>query len=191
MKKSIWLRLGTVTISALLSVIPVMGAEIEGVGAALSSPEMKYRPYARWWLAEGSHTDETLRESIKELYDAGYGGVEFVTLMSEAEYLDDETYGWGSPEWVHDTKVILEECNKYGMSASMTGGTYWATTNLPAAILTPDDEAASKELGYTIVTLPGEAGKTTAYTGELPLCALPGDSTKQDLVSVVAGKVLA
>ena len=168
-----------------------MAAEAGSVGAGLASPEMKYRPYARWWLAEGSHTDETLKESIKELYDAGYGGVEFVTLMSEAEYLDNATYGWGSPEWVHDTKVILEECNKYGMSASMTGGTYWATANLPATVLTPDDDAASKELGYTLVTLPGEEGKNTSYEGELPLCALPGDSTKQELVSVVAGKILS
>ena len=45
-----------------------------------AQPEMKYRPYARWWLAEGSHTDETLKESVQELYDDGYGGIEFVTL---------------------------------------------------------------------------------------------------------------
>ena len=80
--------------------------QIEG---AFTEPEMKYRPYARWWLAEGSHTDETLRESIKELYDAGYGGVEFVTL-DESRYLDNAVYAWGSPEWIHDTHVIIEEC---------------------------------------------------------------------------------
>ena len=41
----------------------------EQVKAAYAEPEMQYRPYARWWLAEGSHTDETLIESIHELYD--------------------------------------------------------------------------------------------------------------------------
>lgn len=103
---------------------------------AYDSSEMQFRPYARWWLAEGSHTDETLIESIHELYDAGYGGVEFVTL-DESKYLDKETYAWGSPEWIHDTHVIIEECQKLGMSVSMTSGTHWATANLVS--ITPDD----------------------------------------------------
>ena len=102
--------------------------------------------FARWWLAEGSHTDEALREAVKELYDSGFEGVESVTLTSEAEYLDDATYGWGSPEWVHDSKVIIEEYAKYGMSVSMTDGTYWATANLPN--ITPGMQEASQELGY-------------------------------------------
>lgn len=152
-----------------------------------AEPEMANRPYARWWLAEGSHTDETLRESVKELYDAGFGGVEFVTLTSEAEFLDDATYGWGSPEWNHDTKVIIEECRKYGMSVSMTGGTYWATANLPT--ITPDQQEASQELGYTTVNLEKKEGENTSYSGELPQCALPGTATKQSLVAVVAAKV--
>ena len=152
-----------------------------------AEPEMANRPYARWWLAEGSHTDETLRESVKELYDAGFGGVEFVTLTSEAEILDDATYGWGSPEWIHDTKVIIEECKKYGMSVSMTGGTYWATANLTT--ITPDQQEASQELGYTIVNLEKKEGENTSYSGELPQCVLPGTATKQSLVSVVAAKV--
>ena len=127
------------------------------VQSSFAAPEMSDRPYARWWLAEGSHTDETLRESVKELYESGFGGVEFVTLTSEAEILDDATYGWGSPEWIHDTKVIIEECHKYGMSVSMTGGTYWATANLPT--IHPDQQEASQELGYTTVNLKNGARK--------------------------------
>lgn len=157
------------------------------VQSSFAAPEMSDRPYARWWLAEGSHTDETLRESVKELYESGFGGVEFVTLTSEAEFLDDATYGWGSPEWIHDTKVIIEECHKYGMSVSMTGGTYWATANLPT--IHPDQQEASQELGYTTVNLKNEDGKNTSYSGALPLCSLPGTATKQTLVSVIAAKV--
>lgn len=48
------------------------------------------------------------------------------------------------PEWIHDTKVIIEECNRLGMSVSMTSGTHWSTVN-PISI-TPDEEAASQEL---------------------------------------------
>lgn len=159
----------------------------ESMETKFAEPEMKNRPYARWWLAEGSHTDETLRESVKELYDEGFGGVEFVTLTSEAEFLDDATYGWGSPEWIHDTKVIIEECKKYGMSVSMTGGTYWATANLPN--ITPDQQEASQELGYVTVNLEKTEGTNTSYSGVLPQCTLPEATTKQTLVSVIAAKV--
>jgi len=160
-------------------------SDLEAEGAQL--PAMQYRPYARWWLAEGSHTDETIVESVKELYESGFGGIEFVTLTSEAQVLDDETYGWGSAEWVHDSRLILSECARYGMSVSMTGGTYWATANLPD--ITPDDPAASQELGYKTVELTGEKGEKTAWSGALPLCELPDGVTKQRLVAVVAGRV--
>lgn len=143
---------------------------------AYASPEMQHRPYARWWLAEGSHTDETLIESIHELYDAGYGGVEFVTL-DESKYLDKETYAWGSPEWIHDTHVIIEECQKLEMRVSMTSGTHWATANLVS--ITPDEEAASQELGYTVVKLTGKGdGSQTSYKGYLPPIDLPANTKK-------------
>ena len=190
-------------VSALLSAAMITGAVLPSASLPVQAADfastmeakyknvsgkadMKHRPYARWWLAEGSHTDQTLTESIEELYQAGYGGVEFVTLTSEAEYLDDATYGWGSPEWIHDSKLIIEECQKRGMSVSMTGGTYWATANLTT--IKPDDKEASQELGYTTVELKGKQ----SYKGELPKCKLPGaaDGQKnQKLVSVVAAKV--
>lgn len=199
------------------SLIHVSAAENNGseddfanqIAAEFSQPEMKYKPYARWWLAEGSHTDETLRESVQELYDDGYGGIEFVTL-DESQYLDKETYAWGSPEWIHDTKVIIEECNRLGMSVSMTSGTHWSTANLIS--ITPDEEAASQELGYTVLSVQGksgegkeadsaendtegngqssaDAGEKTTYDGYLPYCKLPANVTKQTLVKVIAAKV--
>ena len=66
MKKLIALVLA---VMLCLSLLP--GAMAGGQGdyasrgaAEFAEPEMKYRPYARWWLAEGSHTDETMIESI-------------------------------------------------------------------------------------------------------------------------------
>ncbi|MBQ7372739.1 MAG: hypothetical protein IJW67_12835 [Blautia sp.] len=156
------------------------------VQEAYAEPEMQYRPYARWWLAEGSHTDETLIESIHELYDAGYGGVEFVTL-DESRFLDNETYAWGSPEWIHDIKVIIEECQKLGMSVSMTSGTHWATANLVSIL--PDEEAASQELGYVTVKLEGSDGTKASYKGYLPKCSLPANTTVQTLVKALAAKI--
>ena len=144
---------------------------------------MRYRPYARWWLAEGSHTDETLIESIHELYDAGYGGVEFVTL-DESRYLNKADYAWGSPEWIHDTRVIIETCRELGMSVSMTSGTHWATANLMS--ITPDEEAASQELGYATATLEENEAGLPAFDGKLPKCKLPNKVKKSSLVAVLA-----
>ena len=42
--------------------------------------EMRYRPEARWWLAEGLNTDETLKKNIRELYDFGFGAAEFLAM---------------------------------------------------------------------------------------------------------------
>lgn len=179
--------LGTVNVCAEEAAAP---APAEMISSDYREVEMKHRPYARWWLAEGSHTDETLREAIKDIYEAGYGGVEFVTLTSESEILDDATYGWGSEEWIHDSKLIVEECQKYGMSVSMTGGTYWATANLPSTVITPDDQSASQELGYVTIELKSSDGEAVSYSGELPQCILPGDATVQNLVSVLAAPVL-
>ena len=189
MKKTIVLLLA---LMICFSMVPIAFAEDNSdfaaeSEAAFKEPEMQYRPYARWWLAEGSHTDETLRESIRELYEAGYGGVEFVTL-DESRYLDSATYAWGSPEWIHDTRVIIEECRDLGMSVSMTSGTHWATANLVS--ITPDEEAASQELGYVTVTLEAsEDGEPASFEGELPQCKLPRNTKEQHLVGVLAAKI--
>lgn len=155
--------------------------------AKYTETERCYKPYARWWLSEGLHTDTTLMEAVHDLYDTGYGGLEIVTL-DESQYLDDETYGWGSDEWIHDTQLIVSECQKLGMSVSMTSGTHFSSANL--TVITPDDQQASQELGYTMVEVKGTGdGTATAYQGELPSCVLPEDVTEQKLVSVVAAKV--
>lgn len=146
-----------------------------------SSAEMEYRPEARWWLAEGSHTDETLIESIHELYDNGFGAVEFVTL-DESNYLDDARYAWGSEEWVHDSHLIVEECTKLGMGVSFTGGTNWASANLTT--IGPDEENASQELGYRTVSL--AAGEN--FSGALPMPELPGTATKAAFVRATVAR---
>lgn len=158
--------------------VPTSNTFIQKMDERFQDPGIEYRPEARWWLAEGSHTDETIRESIKELYDSGFGAVEFLTL-DESAYLDDARYAWGSEEWTHDSHLIMEECNKYGMGVSFTSGTHWSTANL--AHITPDDQSASQELGYATIDL--TAGQT--YSGALPVPELSEDATKMRLERVV------
>ena len=99
-----------------------------------TSSETEYWPETRWWLAEGLTTEQTLKESIDELYENGVGAVEFVTL-NIAALSDDETlnarYAWGSEEWNEDSQFIVEYCTEKGMGVSMTSGTHWGNANLP------------------------------------------------------------
>ena len=145
----------------------------------LRNPDLQYRPDVRWWLAEGFHTDETLKKEIKDLFETGFGAVEFLAM--EEAGADHSLYGWGAEEWIHDSDTVVAETAKYGMGVSMTCGTNWSNANL--IDITPDDPCASKELDYVVVTV--EAGRT--WSGELlrPELKMPG-VTKQDLVAVVA-----
>lgn len=145
------------------------------------SPE--YRCDVRWWLAEGLHTDTTLRKEIQTLADYGFGAVEFLCINEIG--VDSSRYGWGSDEWIHDTQLILEEATKNGLGASMTCGTNWSNANLPDHIHQPDDPSASKELDFTVEILnPGQQ-----YTGQLkrPLINRKNVS-KQELVAVISAK---
>ncbi len=99
-----------------------------------TSSETEYWPETRWWLAEGLTTDQTLKESIDELYDNGVGAVEFVTLNINALSSDENLnarYAWGSDEWNEDSQLIIEYCTEKGMGVSMTSGTHWGNANLP------------------------------------------------------------
>ena len=69
--------------------------------------EMEYRPGVRWWLAEGLNTDETLKANIEEIYNNGFGSVEFLAMPEPSA--DSSVYGWGSDEWTEDTMTIIRK----------------------------------------------------------------------------------
>ena len=87
----------------------------------LQNPDLQYRPDVRWWLAEGFHTDETLKKEIKDLFESGFGAIEFLAM--EEPGADHSLYGWGAEEWIHDSDLIVSETAKYNMGVSMTCGT--------------------------------------------------------------------
>ena len=153
---------------------------------AFKTTDSEYWPETRWWMAEGSHTDETLKESIDELYNNGVGAVEFVTLnvasLTEDQELNDR-YAWGSDEWIHDSSLIIDYCTQKGMGVSFTSGTHWGTANL--VNITPDDESAAQELGYTTVSV--KQGET--FNGNLPKAELTEYASQIRLVKALAVKV--
>lgn len=149
----------------------------------LKNPDIMYRPDVRWWLAEGFHTDETLKNDISLLHDSGFGAVEFLAM--EEPGADSKLYGWGAEEWVHDSQVIVEETTKKSMGVSMTSGTNWSNANL--ITITPDDKAAAKELDYAVEILSAGSSRTgKVLESEIKM----PNVLKQDLVAVVAIKSL-
>lgn len=160
----------------------------------VSQPAIEYRPEVRWWLAEGLHTDETLRHEVAEAHRLGFGGMEFLA-MDEAG-VDHSRYGWGAEEWTHDSHIVVEETTKRGMAVSFTSGTNWSNANTPT--ITPDELAAAQELDVVIEELAAGESRSGALPridldAPLPPSPIPGHRakiTKQSLVAVVAARVL-
>ena len=123
-------------------------------------PEISARTDVRWWMAAGMHTDETIREELDAMYEAGFGGVELCQLRDKN--IDETVYGYGGAQWKNDVRLILDTALARGMSVSLTSGAGWATANVPG--LDPDSQAANQCV--VLVTEEAEAG--SRRTGPLP-----------------------
>ncbi len=145
----------------------------------LDKPTTESKPEVRWWLAQGSHTDETIKESVKEIADSGFSGIEFA-MLNETN-VDASKFSYGSKEWVNDVKLIIAETAKRGLSASFTSGTHWSTANIPG--LDPNSEGASHDVGSAHANVQQGSTLTTVPT---PTIAA---GRTQKLVSAVAYKL--
>jgi hypothetical protein len=170
-------------------------ATLDELRAFLQEPPIAYRPELRWWLAEGLHTDQTLRSEIEAAYRLGFGGMEFLAMDEGA--IDHARYGWGSEEWVHDSGIVVEETTARGMSVSFTSGTNWSNANLPT--IDPDHPAAAKELNFVTEDLRAGEGRRgplprVDLTEERPPSLLPGHRvapSRQVFVAAVAAPVVS
>ncbi|MCL2164519.1 MAG: hypothetical protein FWH55_09050 [Oscillospiraceae bacterium] len=181
-----------------LSVAIEEDAFIERLESKYADPEGVYRPGTRWWMALGLHTNQTIKEEIEKMSNAGYGSVEILCLDESG--IDAPRYSWGSPEWIADTKLIIEETTKRGMGFSLTSGAHWGNANIPNTYeyegkqWNADHRAAAQRLHFTNTTV--TAGAT--YSGTLGLPAAANNNANRhnavtvfNLVSVVAMKSIA
>lgn len=167
---------------------------IDDIARGVAHPAIEYRPELRWWLAEGLHTDVTLRREIETAHRLGFGGMEFLAMDEGA--IDHTRYGWGSEEWVHDSQIVVEETTARGMSVSFTSGTNWSNANLPT--IDADHPAAAQELDVVHEDLVGGATRSGALPRidlDAPVTetTLPGERGPvrvQTLVAVLATRVV-
>jgi hypothetical protein len=187
------LALGLAVTPGTAGAAPTDDPFVQRLEAMYDDIEMEYRPDVRWWLAEGLNTDETLRQNVQQIYDAGFGAAEFLAMPEPSA--DSNIYGWGSDEWTADTRLIIEEATRLGLGFSLTSGTHWAHANLPDSFVWQgqpydiDNKGASKELDYATILLdPG-----AVFDGALPAAPVRSQSAAaQEYVfqGVVAGRVV-
>ncbi|MFG2348058.1 glycosyl hydrolase [Streptomyces phaeochromogenes] len=155
--------------------------------SGFAEPGRAVRPKFRWWWPDGLVRPDEIRREIDQIADAGFGGAEIAAVhhsVADPSVLDTERHGWGSPSWVAGVEAALGQAARRGLTIDLTVGPAW-----PAAVpgITPDSEAAVKELAHGAVTLaPG-----TAYSGPVPEPVHEAASgvTEQKLLLVQAARV--
>lgn len=152
--------------------------------ARYTKPDQTNNTELRWWLAQGSHTDETIVEEIRMMHEQGFTGVEL--CMLDDATIDTEKYAYGSAEAVHDWKLAIETATRYGMSVGLTSGTHWKAANIPG--LDPDSEAAGQQAICSEETV--KAGKTREGKLILPDISIP-ESAKKTLIGVYAYRAVS
>lgn len=153
------------------------------------NPDNDSKPMARMWFPDagaGVDDNDVIEKQIQELADKGFGGVEVAMLADGVSYNNEEgrEYGWGTENWRKLLKKVLKAAAKIegGFQVDATISAHW-----PPAFNTidPNDDAASKELSYSVtkltagedgslaLTLPEQktAGAVNRFTGK---SAYPG-----------------
>ncbi|MFI2413655.1 glycosyl hydrolase [Streptomyces sp. NPDC018947] len=154
---------------------------------SFSSPAAPVRPKFRWWWPDALVDADEIRREIDQIADAGFGGVEIAAVThSVSEPIDPSRHGWGTPAWTDAVETALRQAKKRGVVVDLTLGPAW-----PAAVpgITPDSNAAIKELAHGVAVVPGG----TAFTGPLPEPVTAPDSaaTTRKVRSVQAARVVA
>lgn len=133
---------------------------VSSYAASLAHADITTKSDVRWWMAAGMHTDETLREEVRAMYEAGFSGVELCQLADRT--IDETVYGYGGAQWENDVKLILNTALDLGMSVSLTSGAGWSTANVPG--LDPDCQAANQ----CVVLFKEDIGAGSYRSGAIP-----------------------
>ena len=151
-------------------VVPDSGTIIE----SFLAPDTQVKPMVRMWFPDasaGEDDNDFIEKQISELAAKGFGGVEVAMIMTNGvRYENEDTpiYGWGTDNWIKLMKKVLKAAAKVpgGFQVDATITSHW-----PPLLNTidPNDEAASKELSFSVtpITADDVAGGTLRL--ELPL----------------------
>lgn len=177
----------TAAVGALDWSLPAPAGAATAAALPFAAPGRAVRPKFRWWWPNGLVQPDEIRREIDQIADAGFGGAEIAAVhhsVTDTSVLDTARHGWGGAAWVAGVEAALGQAARRGLTVDLTIGPSW-----PAAVpgITPDSEAAVKELAYGSVTLTAGA----AYSGAVPppVHAAASGVTRQQLLVVQAARV--
>lgn len=127
---------GTLTASGLLffSSMPSYAQEVllpdgrlkaDDLYGIFKNPDMKYRPYVRWWWNGNKVNKEELARELQLLKDAGIGGVEVnpIAFPSKTDDMGIPSIDWLSDEWLDVFEFTLKKAKDLNMSCDLIVGT--------------------------------------------------------------------
>lgn len=162
----------------------------DDIATRFATPNREVQPKFRWWWPHGKVDGDEIQREVDQIADAGFGGVEIAdvhhSVSQQGETIDPATYGWGTDAWTTALESALRAAKDRDVTVDVTIGPSW-----PAAVpsVTPDSDAAAKELVYGRLTVNG--GET--YFGPVPEPETDADDdvTERELVAVQAARVAA
>jgi len=164
MKRIRRITLLILAISLLMGRAVTVAESLQDTGTVLGSflePDFHAKPMTRLWFpdaAAGEDDNDKIEKLVLELADKGFGGVEVAMLMSYGvKYSNEESrvYGWGTENWTKLLKKILKAAAKVpgGFQVDMTITSHWPPT---LNTIDPNDDAANKELSFSVTPITAE-----------------------------------
>lgn len=152
------------------------------------TPPTTSRSYIRWWWPHGLVDPDEIMAEVKQVADAGFGGVEIQDVhhsITQGTDINSTTHGWGSESWLTAVIAALEAANSKGMGHDIAFSPCWLH-GVPSIV--PDDDAAAKEpvLGKAFVT-----NATYNATVPTPFVKASSSAKASFLVAVRAWRVNA
>jgi len=114
------------TLTSLILTLLLIVTGLSGTSQKVSWPESSHesKPWTRWWWMENAVDRENISRELKEMADAGIGGVEITPIYGvkgeEARFIE-----FLSPGFSEMLKFTIEEANKLGMGVDLPPGSGW------------------------------------------------------------------
>lgn len=176
-KKSLsWLLAMSLVPSLTLGTISVQAAEATAENKLVidyfTNPDAHAKPMARMWFPDagaGEDDNDLIEKQILELAEKGFGGVEVAMLADGVSYNNEEgrQYGWGTENWSKLLKKVLKAAAKVpgGFQVDMTITAHWPPT---LNTIDPNDDAANKELSYSLTKITSQDLQNGTLALKLP-----------------------
>ena len=108
------------------------------------NPDIKYRPFVRWWWNGDKIQKEELARELRLLKAAGIGGVEINPIAFPGNGADDlglPSVEWLSDEWIELLQFTLNEARSLNMTCDLIAGTGFPS----GAEFLKDEERSQKQ----------------------------------------------